>query len=421
MNSSSFLMPPPPPPPPPSNGSSKYRDPQESTLLLVSELSEECHKLRQELIQQTNQIEEQQKYINELEETIRDLSDDYESKIEIIERLTTELEAMDKASQEKDRQHAKQLSQLQKTFNEDLEGLLQDYLILEKENANLKSYILQMEDLLNERNSEILDNKAQLREYEALVKERKVNEDEIGEIGGISILNETEEIQKENVETTFASLSGRTLDDDRVIIESKEVDPHAVAVEVKRPTFDSTRTNKSAIPSLTTILKKKFSESDEEDDDLSPDKLTIRRDLSNKHHHQRLKSHSSSSGHVHDVGSIDTVYPRKSVTFSPTDNPSLPSTVPPPVESTDSKPKTSSAWKNEKKHLNVFQKIEMQLQKSYFSWESGESAPSSPERPVKTENSSSGSNTHERKEFSSSSSFRRASTLSNPREKRKDS
>jgi hypothetical protein len=355
----------PPPPPLPHIPTTSVSD----NLLLASNLSNECHLLRTDLIQKAKANQEYQQYINELEDSIRDFGDEIDLKNELVEKLTKEIEALEKSVQDGEKQKAKQLSQIYKSHNEELDSLIHELMVSEKDNANLRSQLFQHEDELNGKDSLILDLRTQLRELEFRLNGVTTSDEKL------SLGEEEEEIESKPdfEEVGLAVLSPNQEN------ETKEIDPNDGLGNSRNKSLDSSpeyqpktiRDNtksysKPSLTSLTGMMKKKFSES-EDDEDISPNgnqtSVTIRRDLSNKYkrdHYNRIKT----------LGSFDSLYP-KAVSFSSD-----------PVKQKEKEKEKDFSWKNTKKHENMFQQIETNPDKSYFNWESGDSGPNTPDRPL---------------------------------------
>lgn len=331
---------PPPPPLPPSSTPNET-----SNFAVITNLSTECHQLRIELVKKSKEFEEQQVYINELEETVRDLGDELDLKNILIEKLSKEIESLEKVNTDIEKQKAKQLSIVYKTHNEDLDALILELMDSEKENANLRAQLSQAEEQLNAKDSLILDLKEQLREFSNPIESKSV------------------------LETTIEE-----------VILPQEPDSH-LKPDVPSESFQLPNSHglklKTSLGSLTGIMKKKFSESEDEDD-LSPEGMTIRRDLSNKTYN-RIKSgqlseslYPRSVSFVHDLGARKETKKESSTPDSNSDQAN--------VGSKSREKSEENSWKNSKKHLNVFQRIELNMEKSYFNWESGDSAPNTPEK-----------------------------------------
>jgi hypothetical protein len=431
----------PPPPPPLSSSSSVNYYPNDATLSLATSLAEECNQLRHEIISQAKQIQEQSTYITDLEETCRELGDEVDLKNEVVEKLTKEIELLHKSVEENEKQRIKQLSSMNKSHNEEIETFITEIVTLDKENSNLASQLSSLEEVLNEKESTIIDLQIKLREFEKLYPLEEKEDDSSPLLGDGTersglILDDgdddgynSEKVPNRKLFSLLPSSDSRIVQASRQRQSSSPsllTDEPEPKQEDQSPTEQSSSSStppslqphpaftkpsgnsktapgkaektkqKSSLTSLTNLMKKKFSESEEEEEEVSPEQLTIRKrnlstgNKSNSGYSSYLRSRNNQSNTLlaspgssnNYIGPIDTYYSSttsgKSVSFAPES--SLSSSV---LKEESNSTTKESAWKNERKHQNIFQKVELQSQgkgKSYFDWESGES---SPERPPK--------------------------------------
>lgn len=112
------------------------------------------------------QINEQNNYINELEESIRVLGDALDEKELELQTQQNEIHELSEQLSEEKQAYSTQLTELIRSHTKELDGMVQEILTLDQENRKYMQIIEDLRTDLNGRNSKILDLQLLVRELE---------------------------------------------------------------------------------------------------------------------------------------------------------------------------------------------------------------------------------------------------------------